>query len=148
MQIAGRRHAVGDEPDADEPIRILIWQIAQQNTVNDRADADRGADADPERRDHSCRESWSAMQAAESETRVAREIVDRDDPARVSRLFAEALCASEAEQGGASRFVSAHPAADVLRRFHFYVKRELFALLGGVSRPTPEQLSSASQCRA
>ena len=118
----GIRETIGDEPDAHELVGLVVGEIAEQHAVDDRADADRGADADAERRDDAGGKRGRAVQPAEREADVARKIVERDDAARVARLLAEALRAAEAEQGSATGFGVAHAAADVLRRFHFHME--------------------------
>ena len=140
VQVARRPDAIGDEADAHELVGLVVREIAEENAVDDGADADRGADPDAERGDDAGGECRRALQAAEGEARVTREIVERDDTARVARLLAEALRAAEAEQGGAPRFGVAHAAADVLRRFHFYMEGKLLVLLGGGARAAAEQL--------
>src|SRR5262249_47397073 len=143
-QIARRRDALGNEAHADELVWFVERQIAQEHVVDDRADADRDADADTERRDDAAGETWRASQPAKGEARVANEIVERDDAAGVARFFAEALCAAECESGGSARVGFAHAAANVLRGFHFYMEGELLVLFRCDARAAAEELAHAS----
>ena len=125
LQVARGPEPVGDEADAHELVGLVVREVAEENAVDDGADADRGADPDAERGDDAGGESRRAVQATEREARVTGKIVERDDAARVARFLAETLCAAEAEKRGAPGVGVAHAAADVLRRFHFHMEGKL-----------------------
>ena len=96
VQVTRRREPVGVEADAHELVGFVVRQVTEEDAVHDGADADRGAEPDAEGRDDAGGERRRAPDATQGVPRVAREVVDRDDTARVLSPRASAA-AAEAE---------------------------------------------------
>jgi hypothetical protein len=132
LQVAAIRESIGDEADTNETIRLVVREVAKQNPVDDGSNANSRSDSDAERRYDSSGKAWRTAHPTNREARVTSEIVDGHDTTCIARCFLESARPTEAEQSSAPSVAFTHSPANVLGRFHLEVKREFFALLGGV----------------
>ena len=89
MQGALSGNPVGVKAHPHELVGILVRQITQEHTVDNRADPDGDTNADAERRDDAGREPGSLADSSQRQADVAGEMVECGDAACVARLFAK-----------------------------------------------------------
>jgi hypothetical protein len=112
-------------PDSDDPVRLMVWEWREENTVDRAEDRCRSADTDGERQHDDGSEARPPAQAPHSIAHIAEKVLERADAADVAAFVLVALDAAEGDHRAPASFVRRDTARNEVRGLHLDVESHL-----------------------